>query len=114
MSWRKVVKWGSRILGVLAAAVAVVLAALAGKRLWAALEGRVVRSQNWRPTSDPSTISVKGPGGGWHEAKLPQGVTSDQVVAAGRGANSADVTVEVLHEKTDRRAVDDPGDDLPI
>ena len=102
-----------RWLVIIGAVLASLLAVLFGRKVLQAVRGTVHRPRDWRPTSDPHTVELRRPGGGWKRVALPFGVTSDKVVAVGRSEH-ADVAVEVLHARTDRRAADDPGGDLPI
>lgn len=99
--WRRALRWLVRLAVVVAGALAIWLARRHIKRLLARL-GLVTFPAPWRPhPTDPTVIVVEDDDATEIEAKLPQGVTSDQVRAA--GLDRGGVTVEVLHTPTDRR-----------
>lgn len=111
--WKRIRRWLTKswrwILWALAAIVGVVVVTRGAR----AIRDRVMRRRMYRPVpGKPGMLQIQSDGD-WVEVKLPPGVMADEVTAAGL-SERGEWTVEVLHEKTDRRGDPDRGRDSKL
>jgi len=102
VKWTRIKKIAKMVILGVMGAISIVLMALFAVKLRQAIVGKVKKKAKW-VDGGKGHIYVQREDESWEKVKLPEGVKYKKVVAAGKGVAENKITVEVRHEKTDKR-----------
>ena len=102
VKWTRIKKIAKMVILGVMGAISIVLMALFAVKLRQAIVGKVKKKAKWADGGKGS-IYIQKEDDSWEKVKLPEGVKYKNVVAAGKGVAENKITVEVKHEKINKR-----------